>query len=163
MKLKFIAASVLAFAAVGANAANQSFTIVPGVTFDFNGLALAGDGLLSGGSDAITFGGVAAGTYEAVLSYSANYVNITSASLNGMAPSVLIAGTKTSLGSFDIIGQSPFTLTLNGVAGVSPLAAYSGHLTISAVPEPSGYLLMMLGLGVLGLTISRKPAKPKFE
>ncbi|MBA5607179.1 FxDxF family PEP-CTERM protein [Duganella sp. FT3S] len=163
MKLKFIAASVLAFAALSANAANQSFTIAPGVTFDFNGLALPGDGLLSGGSDVITFGGLATGAYEAVLSYSGNYVDITSASLNGMTPNALIAGTKTSLGSFDIIGLSPFTLTLNGIAGASPLAAYSGHITVSAVPEPSGYVLLMLGLGVLGLTISRKAPKQKFE
>jgi hypothetical protein len=156
VKTKIIAAVLLSLSAFGASAADQAFNIVPDVTYDFNGMALPGNGLLSGGSDTIVFTGVPGGMYEAILSYSANYALISSASLNGMAPVSISAGVKTSLGSFDIIGNSPFTLVLNGIASSSPLAAYSGHITISAVPEPTSFAMLLLGLGLFGVGIARK-------
>lgn len=159
MKTKIIAALVLSLCSFAASAADQAFNIVPDVTFDFNGLALPGDGLLSGGSDTIVFTGIPGGTYEAVLSYSANYALISGASLNGLPPLNLIAGVKSSLGSFDIIGNSPFTLILSGIAGMAPLAAYSGHITISAVPEPATYAMLLIGVGLLGMQMKRKSSK----
>lgn len=156
MKLKLLAAAVLATAAFTASAADQTFTIQPNVTFDFNGWATPTDGLLSDHSDTISFTGLAAGSYQAVLSYSANFVNITSASLNGQSPTYLIAGSNISLGGFDIMSQSPFTLTLNGTAGASPLASYSGHITVMPVPEPESYAMLLGGLGLMGVIARRK-------
>jgi hypothetical protein len=162
MKLKLVAGSIFLVTAFSASAADQAFNIVPNLTFDFNGMALPGNGLLSGGSDVLTFTGIPAGTYDAVLSYSANYVNITSAWLNGNAPDAMLSGVNTSLGSFDVIGNSPFTLTLNGTAGTSPLAAYSGHITITPVPEPASYAMLLLGIGLLAFTARRKSQGDKF-
>ena len=111
----------------------------------------------SGGSDTITFTGAPAGMYEAILSYSSVNVKITSASLNGQAPVFLSAGNKASLGTFDIVGSAPFTLQLFGTVNGNPAgAAYNGQITISAVPEPETYGMLLGGLGLLGLAARRK-------
>jgi hypothetical protein len=156
MKLKFAAAAILACAAFSASAADQTFTIEAGKTFDFNGLASLNDGLLSGGTDVLSFTGLAAGSYNAVLTFSGNFVDVTSASLNGLAPQTLINYAPISLGAFNVSTTSPFTLTLNGTADPAGLASYSGHITVTAVPEPETYGMLLGGLGLLGLVARRK-------
>jgi hypothetical protein len=156
MKLKLLAPAVLAFAALSANAADQTFNILPNVTFDFNGLALPGDGLLSDGSDVLTFTGLSAGAYNVVLTYSANFSDITTASLNGNSPSILYHSTPISLGAFNLTSTAPFTLTLSGTTSGAPLAAYSGHITVTPVPEPETYGMLLGGLGLLGLVARRR-------
>jgi len=155
MKLKLLAISLLASTAFSASAADQSFSITPNIALNFDGFAPFLSG--SGGSDTLTFTGAPAGMYEAVLSYSSVNVKINSASLNGDAPVFLQAGNKTSLGTFDIISSAPFTLKLWGtVTGDPAAAAYSGQLTITPVPEPATYAMLLGGLGLLGLAGRRK-------
>jgi len=155
MKLKFLALMLLASAAFSASAADQSFSITPGVALNFDGLApFLSD---SGGSDTLTFTGAPAGMYEAILSYSSVNVKISSASLNGDAPVLFLTGNKASLGTFDIVSSAPFTLKLWGtVTGDPAAAAYSGQLTITPVPEPATYGMLLGGLGLLFVVARRK-------
>ena len=155
MKLKLLAVLLLASTAFSASAADQSFSITPDVALNFDGIAPFLSG--SGGSDTLTFNGAPAGMYEAILSYSSVNVKINSASLNGDAPVVFLAGNKASLGTFDIISSAPFTLKLWGtVTGDPAAAAYSGQLTITPVPEPATYGMLLGGLGLLVLAGRRK-------
>jgi len=155
MKLRLLALAVCASVSFAASAADQTFTITPDVAFNFDGLGPLLSG--SGGSDTITFTGAPAGLYEAILSYSSVNVKITAASLNGEAPVFLSAGSKASLGTFDIIGTAPFTLKLWGsVTGAPTAASYSGELTITPVPEPETYGMLLAGLGLLGVVARRK-------
>ena len=154
MKLKLLAITLLASVAFNASAADQSFVITPGVALNFDGLGPFLSGM--GGSDTITFTGAPSGMYEAILSYSSVNVNITSASLNGEPPAFMHAGSKASLGTFDIIDESPFTLKLWGTVTNAPNAAYSGQITITSVPEPETYGMLLGGLGLLAFASRRK-------
>lgn len=161
MKLKFIVAGLLAAVSFGAVAADQiNIPVVNGVTKQFTGLSLPGDGLLSGGSDTLTFTGLSAGLYNVVLTYSGNFVNISSASLNNQAPVDFIGGNPyVSMGYFSLTDVAPFTLKLNGIAGTSPLASYNGQITVTAVPEPETYGMLLGGLALLGVVARRKAKK----
>jgi len=70
---------------------------------------------------------------------------------------LLSAGNKASFGTFDVIGSAPFTLKLWGnVNGAPAGAAYNGQITISAVPEPEMFGMLLGGMGLLALAARRK-------
>lgn len=50
---------------------------------------------------------------------------------------------------------STHTLTVAGI-GDAPSAAYTGSLTVTAVPEPETYALMLAGLGAIGCLARRR-------
>ncbi|WP_432378264.1 FxDxF family PEP-CTERM protein [Duganella sp. P38] len=155
MKLKLLAAVLLAGAAFSSYAADQTIDITANQTYSFNS-NVPGDGVLSGGEDVLSFTGLGAGAYQVLLTFSGNFVSITGASLNGQAPTTLSYDPVSSLGKFWINANSPFTLTLLGTATNPALASYSGQITVTAVPEPATYGMLLGGLGLMGLVARRR-------
>jgi len=164
MKLKSIAAgALLAVASFAASAANQSVAVTAGPVYTFTGvgpLFSTHDTPTSTGYDVISFTGLAAGSYEVLLSYSGTLTRITAASLNGQAPEEFSVGTKSSSGFFDVTDNSPFTLKLWGSVTGNPISAnYNGTVTITPVPEPETYGMLLGGLALMGVVARRKAKK----
>ena len=149
MKMKnLVLAAALAAGSVSAFAGDQTIDLSSG-TGSFIGSAP----LLEGGNDVITFSGLADGTYNFVLTLSGQNIIWDSVSLNGQEASVLYFG-KISFGYLESVGQTPFVLTLTGTG--DSRALYSGELTVTAVPEPGTYALLLAGLGVVGFVARRR-------
>lgn len=156
MKLKNIAAGVLlAAASVSAFAGDKAITVVAdGKTHAW--VASEGDGFLSGGLDAITFGGLSSGAYTISVTVSGqDLVLAPTTNLNGSFGS-LINGEFVFYSS-KTTGIAPFTLSLFGTAGVD--AGYSGTYKVSAVPEPETYGMLLGGLALMGMVARRKAKK----
>jgi hypothetical protein len=62
-----------------------------------------------------------------------------------------------SLGSVVLSAGVQYMLTLTGTqAGNGGLGNYSGQMSVTAVPEPETYALMLAGLGVIGFIARRR-------
>ena len=156
MKLKFVAAAaVLALASGVAFAGDQSVAFI-GDTASFSSLAAPGTAL-DGGTDTITFTGLAAGAYNYVLTYSGQWALNTGATLNG-TPAVAASSPSGSafFGFIESAGDSPFVLTLFGLPLAGKSTVYSGEMTVTAVPEPETYAMMLAGLAAVGFLARRR-------
>jgi opacity protein-like surface antigen len=162
MKSKFIIASLLAAASFSVFAADNSVAVfenpVQGQN-TFIGMTGPNDPLFSGGSDVITFLGLASGAYNFVVTLSGQNVtfNQTLSNLNGTKGEAFGNGKYRFFGVETTASVAPFKLNLFGTASAG--AMYSGEVTVSAVPEPETYGMLMAGLGMLGFMARRKAAK----
>ena len=108
--------------------------------------------LFDGGDDVITFSGLS-GAYNFVFSLSSQYVTGLTASVNGQAAAISSFGVI-SFGGLTGASDAPFVVTLTGTPGSQ--ASYSGELSVTAVPEPETYALLLAGLGVVGFVCARR-------
>ncbi len=111
--------------------------------------------LLDGGDDVISFTNLAAGTYDFVLSVSSQNIAGLGGNLNGEAIGLVTFG-RVTLGYLESSGVSPFTLTLTGTPGAQAL--YSVDMSVTAVPEPGTYAMLLAGLGAIGFMARRRQA-----
>ncbi len=164
MKLKFAVAGLLAAASFSAFAGDQTVDLTVGGDNFFqsswieNGVRTSGDGVLSGNHDVITFAGLAAGTYNLVVTISGQNLSFddTLSNLNGFKGEYTVDGKYRFFG-VEATGNTPFKLDLYGTALAG--AKYSGEVTVSAVPEPSTYGMLLGGLGIMGFLARRKAKK----
>jgi hypothetical protein len=113
MKLKFAAAAVLAVSSMSAMAADQTFNLPSAGPFYFDGKAA----LFDGGSDLLTFTGLAAGTYNVTISLSGTDVSFNGdlTTLNGVNATEVVANSKRfAFLGLEASANSPFVLDLAG-------------------------------------------------
>lgn len=174
MKLKSLVLAVAVIASgVGAQAGtlgvflNQTAPGFWSAAYDSKfivGSVLGGSPMVAG-TDTVTFDDflspLAAGQYDVELTFhellngtmsSTDPINVTSALLNGQMPA--FQGKRTF--TIATVGgiSPPFVLTLMGNTNALG-AGYQGTITVTAVPEPETYALLLAGLGLMG-TIARR-------
>ncbi len=157
MRLKFIAAGLLAAASVSAVAGDQRITMIAdGEAHIFD--AFIGDGILSGGHDFLTFTGLGPGEYNIAISITGQKLTFDGAAsnLNGVQGYTFGVGGLKFFG-VEFTGAGPYVLDLAGRAFAG--GNYAGTYTVSSVspvPEPASYGMLLGGLGLLGFMARRK-------
>jgi PEP-CTERM motif len=143
-----LAIAALSAAALPAFAADQVVDLSSG-----QGSFIGTGPLLAGGDDVVSFVNLAAGTYDFVLSFSGQNISKFAGSLNGKPVDMMTSG-RITFGGLEGMDTAPFTLTLVGTA--LSKAGYSGELSVTAVPEPSTYAMLVAGLCAIGFSVSRR-------
>lgn len=110
--------------------------------------------VLGGGSDVLSFTGLAAGQYNYVFSVSSQFISNFGGTVNG-TPIALAALGPITVGAAVGVDSAQFTVVLTGTPS-SSRAIYSGELTVTPVPEPETYALLMAGLGVVAYVARRR-------
>ena len=158
MKLKFIVAGLLAAASFSASAGDNNVAVVADGS-SINWTSVVGDGILSGGHDLITFTGLAPGAYDIVVSVTGQKLNFDAGTnLNGVAADLSVSSSgKLHYVGVEYLGSPAFVLDLSGTAYAG--ASYSGTVSVTAVPEPETYGMLLGGLALVGVAARRKAKK----
>lgn len=108
-------------------------------------------------SQDLDFTGLAAGTYNILGDISGSNLSFTSVTLNGTAWN-LYANVKGKFifGDIDYTGSTPFLLHVSGTKTLNAAANYTGSLTVTAVPEPETFAMLLAGLGLMGAIARRR-------
>lgn len=163
MKLKSLAAgAVLAAASFSAFAGDQTINVIAdGATHGFFA-DWTQSSILSGGEDILTFALAQPGTYKITVSVTGQQLvfDAATSNLNGVLGTASDVATPFGTLKFFGVGTTglaPFVLKLDGTAGGG--AFYTGTYTVSAVPEPATYGMLLGGLGLVGAIARRKAKK----
>ncbi|HVI06358.1 MAG TPA: FxDxF family PEP-CTERM protein [Sphingomicrobium sp.] len=105
----------------------------------------------------LVFTNTLAGLYNITLGTSTPGFTFSNPSLVGPSPALTAYGPWTILDSQDfrlnnqdlVSGQYTLKFDVNGTTG----GAFTGNLTISPLPEPATWAMMLLGFGAIGLTV----------
>jgi hypothetical protein len=148
--------------AAPAVAANQTVHLTAHPLLDsdnkFISVTQNGDGVLSEGSDVLWFTGLGSGMYtisSGIVGQNLSFDVLTS-ELNGATGSIL-GGDHMSFFGVKATGGDPFELKLFGT--VEAGALYSGNVTVTAVPEPETYTMLLGGMALLGWAARRRQIK----
>jgi hypothetical protein len=116
--------------------------------------------VLDGGDDIIAFDHLISGTtYNFLLTFSSQHIDLTEVSLNGILAGIDGNATPNRVVNFALLydaATAPLQLKVVGTA-LNAQANYSGELSVTAVPEPETYSLMLAGLAVMGFIARRRP------
>jgi hypothetical protein len=153
MKFKtLIAAVTLAASSFGAFAGSATFA--GGVAYFQNDPLAASHGF----TQTINFSGLAAGLYDIVGGLSGTNMNFTAVDLDGAGWDLTNVNGKKSkfgLGFLEVTGGKPLTLTLKGTT-FGAAGSYNGSISVTAVPEPETFAMLLAGLGLMGAIARRR-------
>ncbi|CAM8664004.1 PEP-CTERM protein-sorting domain [Comamonadaceae bacterium] len=156
MKIKSIL-SAAALVAMSASSFAGTFT----TSFDSEGFAsiFKTYSKSTGGSfnDTWNFSGATAGTYQVEGSISGSGLSFTSISMDGTPWTLVSNGSVTNFAELvNYVGAAPLSMTIVGSKSATGSSFYSGGVTVTPVPEPETYAMLLAGLGVMGAIARRR-------
>jgi hypothetical protein len=161
----FATASLLAQGAMAADVSTETALSLPGATT--YGHAFSIDNASNSFADRYTFSVGAGGKVTADV-FSLGGTDLTGLDILGLslfntATGLVLKGTQLSTGTIDIwslksaaLTAGDYLLLVSGTVLSNDLAGYSGTATVTAVPEPATYGMLLGGLGLIGAVAARR-------